>query len=109
MRVGTPTTAPPRRAGSASQDGSPGGLLSAFRKVRALPALAHSRDAALDLIERDEFSPAEATAAIESDPGLTAAVVAAANRLRPRPGGIRTVRSAVDCLAREELASAIRG
>ncbi len=94
----------PRHFGAA-----PKGVLSAFRDVQDLPALAYSRDAALDLIEREHFSAAEVTAAIESDPGLTAAVVGTANRLRPRRGGIRTVRVAVESLGQDELGSAIRG
>ena len=92
----------------AGAPGAPSGFLDALRNTEALPAMAHSRQRALDQLESEPYSPAGVATAIESDPALTAAVVGAANREAGPPGSIGTVVAAVAALGRHGLDSVLR-
>lgn len=87
----TRSTQPPPRG-----EGRGRVLAAAFDEAERLPALAESREQALDLVARGA-PPHEVAAAAESDVGLAAALVRAAGQLQGG-GRIRSVPDAVERL-----------
>jgi len=91
--------AAPKQASRNERSGGRGGrrLANAFETVSSLPVLAESRRRLIQACERESSSPGEVTEAIESDAGLTVAVMRAAGNGAPHvaSGGVR---QAVDAL-----------
>jgi len=93
---------------------SPGGrgqgrgrvLAAAFDEAERLPALAESRDRALERVARGA-PPHEVAAVVETDAGLTCAVVRAAGQL-PAGGRIRGVPDAVERLGPGAVEAVLR-
>lgn len=71
-------------------------LAAAFEEAERQPALSDSRDRALELVSRGS-PPHEVAAVVESDVGLTCAVIRAAGQL-PGGGRVRSVPDAVERL-----------
>jgi putative nucleotidyltransferase with HDIG domain len=78
-------------------------LADAFEEVTRLPALDESRRRLLRLAEAESFSAADAAETVESDTGLTIAVLRAANNGGGPTGRFAGVREAVDSLGRDRV------
>ena len=97
--MATPAT-PSRAAQSAPRgDGRGRVLAAAFDEAERQPALIESREQALEQVTRGA-PPHEVAAVIESDVGLTCAIVRAAGQLQGG-GRIRSVSDAVERLSSE--------
>ena len=82
-------------------------LAAAFDEAERQPALLESRDAAIELVARR--APAhESAAVVETDVGLTCAVIRAAGQLQGGAGRIRSVPDAVERLGPGAVEAVIR-
>ncbi|MGH2985350.1 MAG: HDOD domain-containing protein [Solirubrobacterales bacterium] len=98
-----------RATGSDPRVGAGGGrLAAAFDSVSKLPALAEARRRLLRLCESEAATPAEIAEAVESDIGLTIAVMRAANNGSGPSGRAGGVLEAIESL-RPEAVGALAG